>query len=246
MAKKRWRKRNREKKIETNGNGGWNYGYIIAGLVILLIVIGSYVYTDSSRTSPTGESRVEKSTPEVPGKYVLLSDEAGTREPEKIKIMEFISFYCGHCYQFEGMKPKLKEKYGNILEIELRPIVWGDQSIKTVEAYLLAKEFGKGEEMKDALFKANFEENRNIGDMNTLIDIAKGISLGDEFAAKLESGHIENEAMENIRSATRYEIRETPTLIIDGNIKVDPHLTDDNLALMMENLDTIIGGLLEK
>ena len=246
MTKKIRNKRNREKKIETNGDGGWNYGYIIAGLLILLIVVGSYIYPDSSKTSSSGETRVEEYTQEIPGKYVLLSDEASTHELGKVKITEFMSFYCDHCYQFDGMKQKLEIKYGSDLEIESRPIVWGDQSIKPVEAYLLAKEFGKGEEMKDALFKANFEENRDIGDMNTLVDVAKGIGLGDDFAVKLESGHMENEAMKNIRSAERYEVRETPTLIIDGNIKMDPHLTDDNLALMMENLDTMIGGLLEQ
>ena len=50
---------------------------------------------------------------------------------------------------------ELVKKYGNKLEIiEIGFPLW-DESFKPIEAYEIAKDLGKGRELKDKLFKLN-------------------------------------------------------------------------------------------
>jgi len=58
--------------------------------------------------------------------------------------------------------PQLLKKYGDKVEIIYIPINFRGQSTKSVEAYLIAEEMGKGDEMLNALFDANFDKGMDI------------------------------------------------------------------------------------
>jgi thiol:disulfide interchange protein DsbA len=215
-----------------------------AAIAIGIILIGFFLLTGGNEkpqeevTTPQGASKQL-----VLGLYPVL-DKPSTQEPGKVKIVEFFSFYCDHCYRFNALKHQLESKYGDTLEFKLVPIVWGKQSIKTVEAYILAERYGKGREMADAMFKARFEKGLDIGDVNVLIALGRQIGLGEDFEKKLRSGAANREALSNIRLAQEYGVEETPTLIINGNIMVNPHPTGDDVFAMAQNLDVIIQRLL--
>ncbi|NOZ82512.1 MAG: thioredoxin domain-containing protein, partial [Euryarchaeota archaeon] len=130
------------------------------------------------------------------------------------------------------------------LRFVYKPIVWGEQSIKTAEAYILAERYGLGEEFADALFSAKFEQGRNISDLGVIIQVGRSVGLGDEWAEALEAGEAKEEAESNIQLAAEYRVRETPTLIVNGRIVVSPHPTGDDVAKMAQNLDRIIQELL--
>ena len=81
-----------------------------------------------------------------------------TIEPGKVKIIEFLNFGCTHCYDLRKDMPQLLKKYGDKVEIKYIPIIFPKQSTKSIEAYLIAEQMGKGEEMRDALFDAKFDK----------------------------------------------------------------------------------------
>lgn len=176
------------------------------------------------------------------GLYPVIN-KPSIQEDGKVRIMEFLSFYCGNCYRFNIIKHQLESKYGDALELRVLPIAWGDQSIKTVEAYILAERSGKGKEMADAIFRAIFEENKDISDVEVLTTLAMEVGLEDDFGEKLRSGDAGQEAQNNIRLAQQYLVEETPTLIINGNIVVNPRPTRGDVSLMAQNLEVIIQNL---
>lgn len=215
-----------------------------AAIAIGVILIGFFLLTGGNE-----KPQVEVTTPQVAGKQLVLGlypviDKPSTQEPGKVKIVEFLSFYCHNCYRFNAIKHQLEDKYGEALEFKLVPIVWGKQSIKTVEAYILAERYGKGRELADAMFKARFEEGMDIGDVNVLVALGEQLALGEDFENKLRSGAANPEALNNIRLAREYGVEETPTLIINGNIMVSPHPTGDDVFAMAQNLEVIIRKLL--
>ena len=231
MVKKRQKKKAKKSSLR------------IAAVVIGLILIG-FLFVMSGKEKPQGEAPAPEAGEQlVLGLYPVL-DRPSTGEPGKVKIVELLSFYCDNCYRFNAIKHQLEGKYGSALEFELVPIVWGEQSIKTVEAYLLAERYGKGREMADAIFKARFEEGRDIGDVEVLAAIGRQLGLGEDFEKLLKSGAANQEAQNNIRLAVSYGIEETPTLIVNGNIVVNPHPTGDDVPAMGRNLDIIIQKLL--
>lgn len=215
---------------------------IYAGLAILIIaVLGFFILNNNSTPETPGKVPTE-------GKFIKLN-KPSTYEPGKVKIVEFMKFGCGHCYALNQKMPELKKKYGDKLEVTYKPMLWRSLpadagSRKSIEAYILAERMGKGEEMKDALFNAIFVDKKDLSSQFVLIDIAESVGLGEDFAAALEKGDAKEEADMNIALAEGFEVGFTPTLIINGNLKIDPTLTNENTNLMNDNLDRVIGSLL--
>ncbi|WP_457556101.1 DsbA family protein [Candidatus Pyrohabitans sp.] len=230
----------KKKKTE---NGAGRKGVI----VFILILAVALVFTiGGGREEPPPGEQVQHPPQEqqlVMGLYPVLPLPADS-EPGRVKIVEFLSFYCDNCYRFNPIKHQLKSRYGDALELELVPIVWGEQSIKTVEAYIIAERMGLGTEMADAMFRARFEEGRDIGDIEVLVSLARELGLGEEFEKQLRSGAAQAEAQENIRRAVSYGVEETPTLIVNGNIMLNPHPTGDDVVAMARNLEKLIQELL--
>jgi thiol:disulfide interchange protein DsbA len=224
--------------------------WVYVGVVVLIIAglaVYSYSGSTSNNTDPSSSNVVIGKIP-TEGKFGTMN-KPSTYEPGKVKIIEFLKFNCGHCYSLNSQIPALKKKYGDRLKITYIPMLWkgvkGDLTFKkSIEAYILAERMGKGEEMKDALFKAMFVDNRDITSELQLGDIGKSVGLGDEFITALKNGDATDEADANIKLAESVPVDETPTIIINGNLKVTSSMTNGDATQMVTNIDTIINSLL--
>jgi thiol:disulfide interchange protein DsbA len=241
MAKKK------QKIPEKKASMTWVY----VGIAVLVIAgLAVYIYSGSNPDKNTNTSSGNDLKGKVPtaGKFGTMN-KPGTYEPGKVKITEFLKFNCGHCNTLNSLMPALKKKYGDRLEITFKPMLWkgvkGDPAFKkSIEAYILAERMGKGEEMKDALFKAMFVDNKDLTSELQLGEIGKSVGLGDEFITALKNGDATEEADANIKLSESIPVDETPTIIINGNFKVAPSMTNEDTTLMANNLDTIINSLL--
>ena len=170
-------------------------------------------------------------------------------KPGKVKIIEFFRFDCGHCYSLNQEMPNLKKKYGDKIEITYIPMLWrtistDDAFMKSIEAYIIANDMGKGDEMKDALFKAVFIDDKDISNLFILEDIGRDVGLNSDFIVALKNGDVRNRATANIRLAEDFQIDETPTIIVNGNLKITQSMTGETISQMVKNIDVVIGSFL--
>jgi thiol:disulfide interchange protein DsbA len=182
----------------------------------------------------------------IEGVYEKLAGQKFSFDGKEVEIIEFLSFYCGHCYQFEKSIPIIKGNFPRKIKWKTVPIYWGKGSPKPGEAYLLAEEAGKGEEMKKALFHAIFVEKRDIGNIGVLEDIGVKVGLGFDFSRKLRTGAKAGAVGEAILMANTYAINETPTLIIAGNLKTYPGMFQGNTDILRDNTITILKSIFKK
>jgi predicted DsbA family dithiol-disulfide isomerase len=84
---------------------------------------------------------------------------------------------------------------------------------------------------------------KNIADFNVLESIGKEIGLGPEFGKRLRSGEKVGEAQNALEMAKKVGINETPTIVIAGNIKTDPHAMDHKLDLFRDNIIVILKSI---
>jgi len=99
-----------------------------------------------------------------------------------------------------------------------------------------AKDFGKDNEMVEALFKAYFIDSKNVSDFNTLRDIAKSIGLDkDEVIKVLNSNKYEKEVREDEALARSYSITSVPTFIIDNKFIVSGAQSEDIFLMALRN-----------
>ncbi len=237
MAKKK------QKQPEKKSNPAIVYAAL--ALLVIAALVGFISLNKAPEKAP--EKPIEK-LPAV-GEFKKL-DKPTTYEAGKVKIMEIMKFDCPHCYDLHKNMPQLLKKYGDNVTITYVPIVWPKQSTKSIEAYIIAEEMGKGEEMQDALFEsqalyqAKSQNGMDIMESVPAIEIvAARVGLGADFNTKLESGYARNAALENLKIMREYDVDNpdpkiggTPQVIINGNLKV--------VHEPISNLDTVIGSLL--
>ena len=183
---------------------------------------------------------------EIKGVYDRLTDQKFTFDDNQVEVIEFLSFYCGHCYHFEKAIPVIKGNFPKRIKWKTVPVYWGNGSPKPGEAYFLAEEAGKGEEMKKALFNAVFVDKRDIGDIAVLDDIGMKLGLGFDYSRRLRTGEKAKEVGEAVLMSKVYKIEETPSLIIAGNLKTGPGMFKGNTDLLRENVIIILKSILKK
>lgn len=184
--------------------------------------------------------------PEIEGVYERVPGQQFAFDGKEVEIIEFLSFYCGHCYQFEKSIPVIKGNFPGKLKWRTVPIYWGSGSPKPGEAYLLAEKAGKGEAMKQALFKAIFVDKKDIGNIEVLEDIGVKLGLGFDFSRRLRNGEMARGVGEAIIMSKTYHIEETPSLVIAGNLKTTPGMFKGSTDLLRDNAVTILKSLFKK
>lgn len=200
-------------------------------VLALLFTLSCHAYADSG-------SKIQGTYTELPGIEFKF-------DGKQVEIIEFFSFYCSHCFEFEQSIPAIKKQFPNAKWRHI-PIYWGEGSPKPGEAYLIAKEEGKGEEMKKAIFNALFLDGKDIGKIEILEEAALSIGLGFDFSRRLRSGEKAGEAGEGIIMTKTYNINETPTMIIAGNLKTSPNMLEHNMERFSENAVTMLKSLFNK
>jgi predicted DsbA family dithiol-disulfide isomerase len=79
-----------------------------------------------------------------------------------------------------------------------------------------AKDQGKGDEYNDAVFRAFFQQSRNIGRVDVLSEITKEVGLDSEqFRGALERGAYRDRVQQLLQTAyERIRVTAVPTMII--------------------------------
>ena len=179
------------------------------------------------------------------GSYATVPGQDFKYDGKTVEVVEFMSFYCDHCYEFEKSIPVIMGNFPKKVKWSIVPIYWGQGSSKPGEAYFLARDAGKGDQMAKAIFHANFIEKKDIGDIATLESIAAKLGMPFDFSRRLRSGEKAAEAARALEMAGVYRIEETPSLVIAGNILTNPHASGHDIASFRDNAITIIKSIVE-
>jgi protein dithiol oxidoreductase (disulfide-forming) len=201
-------------------------GIMVTGVMVLLAVFW-LLPTWNFAAVPAG----------LKGDFKELN-EPSTHTSGKVKLTEFADFYCPHCHSFEQVViPALKKEFGDHLEVTMIgfPVIPGKLPT-AFEMYEQAKVMGKGTEMKQALFRSIHKDQVQIFDRVLREAMAKEIGLDPvAFEAGLASGKPVRALEEGKKLGLRVNIQQTPTIVLDGNIKVET-LSPDNLKTLIQSI----------
>lgn len=185
----------------------------------------------------------QAANPELKGKFEILKDETSTHQPGKVKVIEFADFYCPHCHHFEETGvPLLLKEFGNRVEVTMVgfPVIPGKLPTP-FDMYEQAKMMGKGDQMKAVLFRTIHKDKLDgVLDRSIRSLLIKEVGLDvAAFEAGMESGKPARLFEEGRKWGERVKVSSTPSILLDGNIKVD------GANMTPENVLTIIRSILE-
>ena len=158
----------------------------------------------------------------------------------RVKLTEFADFFCPHCHQFEQTAiPMLEQEFGDRIAVEMvgYPVIPGMLPTPFI-MYEQAKLMGKGAEMKAALFRTIHVDRVIIFDPTVRGVLAREVGLDPEaFEAGLAGGLPAAAFAEGRKWGERVQIRSTPTILLDGNIKIEgENLTPKNLKSVIHSI----------
>ena len=176
--------------------------------------------------------------PELKGKFEILKDEASTHKPGRVQLVEFADFYCPHCHRFdqEGV-PLLQKEFGKKLDVTMvgYPVMPGKLPT-AFDMYEQAKAMGKGDEMKRVLFRIIHKDKIGIIDRTIRELLIREVGLDPAaFEAGLASAKPARAFEEGRKWGDRINVQQTPTVLLDGNIKVE-QIDPDNLKLVIQSI----------
>ncbi len=207
-------------------NRGWsNWGMALAGWCCALVM--------------TWAGSAVAATPELKGTYEILKEEKSTHTPGKVKLVEFADFYCPHCHHFDGDGlPILEKEFGNKLEVTMI----GFQVIRgklptPFDMYEQAKVMGKGPEMKKVLFRTIHQDKvTGVLDRSIRELLIREVGLEPKaFEEGMASGKPAMAYEEGKKWGERIKLQQTPTILLDGNIKVEK-IDPENLKLVIRSI----------
>jgi thiol:disulfide interchange protein DsbA len=178
-----------------------------------------------------------EAAPALKGKFEELN-EPSTHTPGKVKMTEFADFYCPHCHRFEeeGL-PVLEKEFGKRLEVTMVsfPVIRGKLPT-AFEMYEQARAMGKGPEMRRALFRAIHRDRMEVFDRLIREALVKEIGLDvAKFEAGLKSGKPAQAVETGKAWGERIKVQQTPTILLDGNIKVE-NIDPENLKIVIHSI----------
>ena len=178
---------------------------------------------------------------DLKGKFEILTGEVSTHTPGKVKLMEFADFYCPHCHLFEetGL-PLLVKEFGNKLEITMVgfPVIRGKLPT-AFDMYEQAKVMGKGNEMKAVLFRTIHKDKIDgVLDRSIREVLIREVGLDPTaFEEGMASGKPAKAVEDGRRWGERIKVSSTPSILLDGNIKVDgANMTPDNVLTVIRSI----------
>lgn len=200
---------------------------LASAAIVSAVLFGAIILT--ARAVPAG----------LKGTFQELK-EPSTHTPGKVKMTEFADFYCPHCHMFEqGALPILEKEFGPRLEVTMVgfPVIPGKLPT-AFDMYEQARIMGKGTEMKRVLFRTIHKDRLHILDRLIRESLIKEVGLDPvAFEAGLASGKPARAVEEGKKWGQRVDVKQTPTILLDGNIKVE--------RIDPENLSTVIRSILD-
>jgi thiol:disulfide interchange protein DsbA len=186
-----------------------------------------------------GGSPATAASPELKGKFEVLKGEVSTHTPGKVKLIEFADFYCPHCHRFdeEGLA-LLGKEFGNKLEPTMVgfPVIHGKLPTP-FDMYEQAKIMGKGNEMKAVLFRTIHKDKiTGVLDRSLREGLIKEVGLDPKaFEEGMASGKPAKAFEEGRKWGERIKVQQTPTVLLDGNIKAET-IDPENLKLIIQSI----------
>ncbi|MEO5362944.1 MAG: thiol:disulfide interchange protein DsbA/DsbL [Magnetococcus sp. DMHC-8] len=184
-----------------------------------------------------------------PGTHYDLINPAVPRSGNKPEVVEVFNFKCPHCFTLAPHTAAWAEKNRQRLTFKSIPVYWGKQTDIPVRAYFAAEFMGKGEAMKQAIYKAHFDNSADIESIEEMVFLAEATGMDPQaFRTHMHSFGVSSRIAQAKSMQQAFRASSTPTLVVNGTYQVLPgkHARGTQEPVDHDKLFMIIEALLTR
>lgn len=166
-------------------------------------------------------------------------DVVGEEATEELEIIDFFSFYCGSCYQFQPFGEMMKEEFGDSFKKYhvnfIGPRNMGDI---TIRAWAAANILGVSEDVSPLIFRKHFQQRNVSNSLDELANVFAAVDISrEEFDDAYNSFPARSQANRMRREAEKYNVQATPTFIVNGLYRMNPQAFRDSTDFFADYLE---------
>lgn len=143
---------------------------------------------------------------------------------EKPEVMEFFSFYCGHCNKFSPIIDQLENELPESVPVKKIHVDFLGREMGPIltNAYAASQMLNIDDKFEAKVFNKLHYLRENIDGTEGVLNVfeALGVSSDDAMSA-LESFPVTGLASQMKRNTEKFEIRGVPTIIVNGKYQVN-------------------------
>jgi thiol:disulfide interchange protein DsbA len=149
--------------------------------------------------------------------YDLINPAVRTENQDKVEVLEFFWYGCGHCYTFEPMIGQWKKTLAEDVDFSPTPAMWNPAMELHARAFYAAEVLGVGETMHPALFQAMNVDNKRLKSEAEISELfqANGVAAED-FDKAFNSFGVSSQVRQANSKARAAKVNGTPSMMING------------------------------
>lgn len=165
--------------------------------------------------------------------YTLLSPAQPTEDAGKIEVIEFFSYGCPHCADFNPLLHAWAAKLPGDVVVKKVPITFGRAAWANIaRLYYALKVTGDYERLDSEVFKAIHNDRINLFDEKALFEwVAKKGVDQKKFTDAFTSFGVMSQVKRGDQMAQSYKVQGVPALAIDGKYMVGGKDFNEQLAI---------------
>lgn len=155
------------------------------------------------------------------GTHYKIVKQTATATPE---VMEFFSFYCGHCFKFEPLMDTLKANLPSDVKFEKSHVnfLGREMGPQLTNAYAAAEILQVEDKVTDIIFDQIQSQRKAINGEEDILKIFVQAGVSEEEAkSALASFPVKGLASQMKRDTETFNISGVPTLIVNGKYKIN-------------------------
>lgn len=170
--------------------------------------------------------------------YTMISPAQPAEDANKIEVIEFFSYGCPHCADFNPLLHAWAAKLPGDVVLKKVPITFGRAAWANIaKLYYALKVTGDFERLDGEVFKAIHNDRVNLFDEKSLFEwVAKKGVDQKKFAEAFSSFGVMSQVKRGDQLAQAYKVQGVPALAVDGKYLVGGKDFNEQLA----NADKLI------
>ena len=179
----------------------------------------------------------------IRGHYAVVGKVPKAHTVEKVVFEEFMNFGCPHCNNLREASIEFRKQQKDRVEFIDIPIVFRGQDDAPLRLYYVARKLGKGDQIKDELFKARFTHGVDVFDKGIVNYLARSLGLSEAFQKEKDAPWVNQLLAEGELKAQQYGLTGTPTVVLQYSLKMDigRYAGMDKFALkVQETIDDLL------
>ncbi len=153
--------------------------------------------------------------------YDEITPPLRTTSGDKIEVVEFFAYSCGHCYNFEPALQQWKKELPEDVVLVPSPAVWSAPMEPHAKAYYTAQALGVLDKMHNVIFAAMHVDRKRLTSEDELraLFVANGVSA-EEFDKAYGSFGVGSQVRQAQARAKGARITGTPEMMVAGKYRI--------------------------